>query len=356
MKVLHVINSLDTGGAEQSLVRLVAEHSALGIESVVWPILSGELVDRARAAGALIVRRPVFADIVHGWLYAGCVAASSIGHRAPVVWGLRHAPTVSPNLDSVLGESLTTRVCLQAMRRGFSASAAVANSQAAFESHRSLDLRARNWRVITDAVDDRYRVREPMQGAALRRELGIAEDKPLFLQVGRVHHHKGQDRLIRATRLLRAAGRLELLFVGHGVSQLAREPGIHVLPATQDLLPAYSAANWFVSPARSESAPNVLREAMALGLPVVATDVGDCASIIGCDGLLAAVPDSLDAFAAEEATVAALNVALIEALELSASDVSTRASRGRERILSRCNADVAADYAELYKHLHRPSL
>lgn len=356
MRVLHVINSLDGGGAEHALVRLIAEHSALGIESFVWPLLSGELVDRARASGATIVRRPVPADIVHGWLYAGCVAASSIGHRAPVVWGLRHAPTLTTNLRSVSGESLTTRVCVQAMRRGFSCSVAIVNSQAAFERHRSLDLRAHNWRVIADAVDDRYRVREPMQGAALRRELGVPERMPLFLQVGRVHPHKGQDRLIRATRLLRAAGRLELLFVGHGVSQLPAEPGVHVLPATSDLLPAYSAADWLVSSARSESAPNVLREAMALGLPVIATDVGDCAAMIDGAGLLADVPAGLDAFESEEAAVASLTASMVSALALADADVARLSTNGRERMLSRTNACVAGDYAELYEQFLRPPL
>ncbi|MCR9276919.1 MAG: glycosyltransferase [Pseudomonadaceae bacterium] len=356
MKVLHVINSLDGGGAEHALIRLIAEHSARGIESCVWPLLSGELVDQARAAGARIVRRPVSADLVHGWLYVGCVVASSIGHRAPVVWGLRHSPAVTPDLSSVSGESLTTRTCLQALRRSLSATVAVANSTTAFNSHRSLDLRAHNWRVITDAVDPRYHTPERMQGAALRRELGVSDDMPLFLQVGRVHPHKGQDRLIRATRLLRAAGRLQLLFVGHGVSQLPSEPGIHVLPAMANLLPAYSAADWFVSPARSESAPNALREAMASGLPVIATDVGDCASMVAGAGLLAGVPSGLDEFAAEEASIDALKAALSDALDMDANDVARLASVGRTRSLARSNTDVAADYADLYEQFMRPRL
>lgn len=356
MKVLHVINSLDTGGAEHALVRLVGEQSALGIESWVWPLLGGELIDQARAAGAHIAARPVSADLVHGWLYAGCVAASSIGHRAPVVWGLRHSPALTKDLRSVSGEGFTTRACLQAMRRGFSSSVAVANSQAAFESHRSLDLRAHNWRVIADAADPRYRTREPMQGAALRRELGVPSSMPLFLQVGRVHPHKGQDRLIRATRLLRAAGRLELLFVGHGVHQLPIEQGVNVLPATRDLLPAYSAADWFVSPARSESAPNALREAMALGLPVIATNVGDCASIVEGAGLLVDVLGTEDDFAAEVAGVTALTTSLLEALGMDASETARRASTGRTRMLSRSSADVARDYAHLYEQFLRPPL
>jgi D-inositol-3-phosphate glycosyltransferase len=129
-----------------------------------------------------------------------------------------------------------------------------------------------------------------------RRAIGVAEDAPLLLFVGRIQPLKGPDVAIRA---LEALGRPQarLLIVG-GASgatgdgeverahQLVDELGLHdqvefVEPLPHHILSTYyRAADVVVVPSRSESFGLVALEAAACGTPVVASAVGGLQSLV----------------------------------------------------------------------------
>ncbi len=116
--------------------------------------------------------------------------------------------------------------------------------------------------------------------ARLRAELGIAQDAQVILSVGRLSKEKGHADLIRAF------GRLQdlkpwLVLVGDGperqsLEQKARDFGTNLrfLGHRNDAKRFYGIATVFALPSFSEGTPNVLLEAMAAGVPVVATSVG----------------------------------------------------------------------------------
>lgn len=110
--------------------------------------------------------------------------------------------------------------------------------------------------------------------ARLRREWGVAEGDYLIGALGRSEHSKGLDVLIRAFAQARPSG-ARLVIVGHGrdwqrLRALAGPdivmPGFIARP--QDCFAAFDA---FVSAARSEPFGLVFLEAMAAGLPILAT-------------------------------------------------------------------------------------
>ena len=119
----------------------------------------------------------------------------------------------------------------------------------------------------------------PYQPAAdarqrLRREWGVAEGDYLIGALGRSEHSKGLDLLVRAFAQARPAG-ARLVIVGHGRDWQALRaqagpdvvmPGFMARP--QDCFAAFDA---FVSAARSEPFGLVFLEAMAAGLPLLAT-------------------------------------------------------------------------------------
>jgi glycosyltransferase involved in cell wall biosynthesis len=126
--------------------------------------------------------------------------------------------------------------------------------------------------------------------AELRRELGISEDGPVVLFVGRVSRLKGGQNLpavVRAT-LARVP---EAMFVVVGEvhlpavqDQIAGEFGDAVRfvgavpnPATRSY---FEAADVFILPSESEGFPRVVLEAMAAGTPVVAYDVGGVSDLL----------------------------------------------------------------------------
>ena len=128
--------------------------------------------------------------------------------------------------------------------------------------------------VRSAAVADR-RAESPRPG------LGLAGHDRVVLTVGRLSHEKGQTHLIRALPQMREIARL--VIVGDGPDRGALEcagraqglprPVIFAGAASR-VGPFYAMADVFVLPSLSEGSPNALLEAMACGLPIVATRVG----------------------------------------------------------------------------------
>jgi len=118
--------------------------------------------------------------------------------------------------------------------------------------------------------------------AALRTRLGIDERERVVLSVGRLSREKAQLDLIEGFKRLRE-NNLRLIIVGDGperskLEAAAESFGIRELVTftgqVGDVHPFYAMADVFALPSHSEGSPNVLLEAMAASVPVVATAVG----------------------------------------------------------------------------------
>lgn len=127
---------------------------------------------------------------------------------------------------------------------------------------------------------------------ALGVKLGLDEDERVILSVGRLSQEKGHADLVAALDHLRrlAPGlNFRLVLVGDGPERtrleadaIARGLSDRIVFAGHhaDVRPFYALADVLVLPSYSEGSPNVLLEAMAAGLPVVATAVGGVPEIV----------------------------------------------------------------------------
>jgi glycosyltransferase involved in cell wall biosynthesis len=121
------------------------------------------------------------------------------------------------------------------------------------------------------------------------------------LYVGRLDAEKGVDGLIRAWRTVHTrVDNATLLIVGHGPEQrrlehLLREhplsaASVQLRGAVRDVRPYLQAADLFILPSRSEGISIALLEALAAGLPVVATEVGGNREVLGGSDVGVLVP------------------------------------------------------------------
>src|SRR5579864_2856505 len=126
-----------------------------------------------------------------------------------------------------------------------------------------------------------------------KARLGIPPHRFVIGAVGRLSREKGFDILIQSVdQLLKDGFDVELLIVGEGddrprietqISELGRTPRVHLLGYRSDTREIYEAMDVFALSSLSEGLPNVLLEAMALEVPVVATRVGGIPKIIQND-------------------------------------------------------------------------
>jgi glycosyltransferase involved in cell wall biosynthesis len=161
-----------------------------------------------------------------------------------------------------------------------------------------------------------------------RRRLGADVTRPIALFVGRLVAGKGLSDLLTALAgVLRSLPSAELVIIGSGpleptlrAQALALGLGEHVRflgeRPHEEVSLWMSGAHVHVLPSESEGFPNVIREALACGTPVVATPVGDVPRIVGPQqGILVSPCDP-----------AALARALVEALTTSWDPQVIRAS------------------------------
>ena len=202
--------------------------------------------------------------------------------------------------------------------------------------------------VIPNGVDTR-RYRQTVDRAGVRRMLGLDARARLIAVVATLKEQKGHRYLIEAAA--RVVGRCpdaHFLLIGDGelrhalssqVKALGLENHVHLLGTRHDVPDLLAACDLFALPSLWEGLAMALVEAMAAGLPVVATNVSGTRQVVvdGATGLLVPPADT-------EQLVAAL-VTLLEdparAREMGAA--------GRERVESLFSATKqAADYLSLF--------
>ena len=307
LDVLFVIDGLGAGGAERSLAELLGplverghrpviarfhdrgtgvevEVRAAGHEVVAVP--GRGALTRARMLRRLMrERRP---DLVHSTLFAANLATrlALAGSSTPLLTSL-----VSTNYDAtrragpVAGRRITAvqwvdRITAKRVDHFHAISKAVASDAA-----RNLDIAAERMTVITRGRD-RDRLGHPgdARRARVRDALSIAADAPVVLTTGREEHAKGHVHLVRATSILLdrhpdavvlVAGRRGAASVA--IDEAAKEAGVGAslrrLGHREDIGDLLSAADVFAFPSLWEGLGGATLEAMAMGLPVVASDL-----------------------------------------------------------------------------------
>lgn len=323
--VMHVIVGLEVGGAQLMLKRLVdANRGGTGVHNVVVTLtslgaigremlLQGVPVFTLETKGAIgaptsmfrLVRlmRHVRPDVVTTWMVhanlLGGLAAKMAGvHR--VIWGVRTTRT------TFKGSPLTTALTrVSALLSRWVPDAVICAGEAARLSHEAIGFDASRMRVIRNGFDLDALHRAARQSGVKRHELGLSSESIVVGVAGRFDPVKDFAGFLRAVGMLRKEiPALHVVMVGRGldasnqslmawIQAAGLTERVTLLGERSDLPSCLLALDVFCLSSSSEGFPNVVGEAMALGVPCVVTDVGDAAALVGPCGIVVPSGDAV---------------------------------------------------------------
>lgn len=367
-RILILDNEFDMGGKEKSLVQFITRadrsrfHFAVcclkeggyfkqALSAAGIPFYDGVLRHRFDALGflglerVLRIERP---DLVYTFSHPNTVIFSYLARLR----GLVDRVVVSYHAMGDTGGTRQVVPYLLPLLRRADALLAVAETQKDYLVETE-GLPREKIRVIHNGVDtSKYRPASPDERSALRKELGFAEHDVVLITVASLKPLKRIDALLEVAAKLQGAGaKLRVVIAGDGsergpLEALAARLGIAervwFAGMRDDVERLLQASDVFVLPSRTEAFPNVVLEAMAAGLPVVATDVGSVREMVEDQASALVVPPGDD-------------VALAASLARLCNDASLGAAlgrRGREIVEERFRFDaMCAKREQLFEEL-----
>jgi glycosyltransferase involved in cell wall biosynthesis len=371
IKILHVISSLDVGGAEMVLFHLLQNMDASRFENLVVSLIHpGKVGEKIQGLGL-----PVFSlemrpghptigsyfrlvellrrespDLVQTWLYhadlLGLLAARKVG--VPVLWNIR-----ASNMDMSRYRRLSSLVLKACVRLSGWPQAVIVNSKSGQAFHERLGYHPRRWVYIPNGIDtDQFRP-NPAARVALHNELGLAPDALLIGLIARFDPMKDHENFLLASGLI-AAKTSDIHFVLAGNEVDPSNPffgkyleidelrgRLHLLGQRDDIPDLMAALDIASLSSYGEGFPNTIAEAMSCGTPCVVTDTGDSAYLVEKTGIVVAPKDPQ-----------ALAEGLQKMISLGIEGRKSLGAAARQRIqLNFQQNEVTRQYEQLYEGL-----
>lgn len=303
MRIAHVINALRVGGAEKLVITFAGEMRRRGIDFTIITLRQNdpEMLKQAAAEGARIAQfshRKLFApgrfkklvdflraekfDILHTHLTMANILGASAGYMVgiPVVTSLHN--TTMHSQSQFLHTRLETWLLRNSVKRVLAVGWETANAHAE-------RLKDKPILVLPNAVHTPPSLSSE-ERCAVRQELVNDPHAPLLIYVGRLVPQKGVRDLVTAFAVVnRSHPQARLIVAGVGPLEEELQTQIHTLGLKErarllgprrDVPRLLAASDLFVSAAHWEGLPVASLEAMAAGLPVVATAVGDLPRVV----------------------------------------------------------------------------
>lgn len=289
-----VISLTSLGLIGESLRSRGVRVHALGMSSILdFPAALWRLIHLVRKY------RPA---IVQTWMYhsdlIGGLAARIAGNRH-VVWGIR---TTDIRADSSLSTVVVRWFC--ARLSGWIPCAIICAADASRRSHIAIGYDEKKMMVVPNGYDFSWLRASFEERQLLRGQCGISQNEVVVGSLGRFHPDKDQKNFVRAAGLLASKhSQLRFLMVGRGqdchnaqladwIASTGFKDRFVLLGERKDVPQCLAAMDIFCLHSRTEGFPNVLAEAMTMGLPCVTTNVGDAAMLLADTGVVVNKEDS----------------------------------------------------------------
>jgi glycosyltransferase involved in cell wall biosynthesis len=373
IRVLHIITTLEHGGAENMLFKLVSKtaYNACFQQMVIsltgkgfWgPLiedygitvknagLQRRCLDIYKVVKLIVEARNFQPHILQTWLYHADILGTAIApfiKDIELIWNIRCS---NMNLGNY---AWTTKLIFHILKKLSSVPSVVcANSIAGIYVHKQKGFRPRRWVWIPNGFD--IEMFKPLSKRnSFKEALRIPLCSDVIGMVARYDPMKDFDTFFQAARImLKMKNDVHFILIGKNldfknkdISRLIKKHQlaghVHLLGQRNDLNKIYPEMDLFtLTSSFGEGFPNVIGEAMSCGVPCVATDVGDSKMIIGGTGIVVPARDPNEL---ANAWNQLLNTAEDEKMQIGIA--------ARQRILDEFRLEMVQEqYLSLYKSL-----
>ncbi len=319
MRILHIITSLETGGAQGVLLELSRQLKQLGHEQAIISMKPGgelgkkihglnillheldfspiNFAQAVRACNQIIAKfNP---DIIQSTLYHADFLTLFLRYkdRVKVFWGIHHS--FEENHANRLKKATKVIVKINACMSRRIPNKIICCSQSALQSHKKIGFDPTKLVFIPNGIDaDKFKPNLQAK-TQLRQELGLPFETPIIGYLTRLHPQKDHPLFFKtANQLLNQRDDVHFVLAGNHITKeflkfrsyldnpeknshfhlLGRRDDSHLITAGLDIATLTASGD--------EAFPLTMIEAMACGTPCVSTDVGDVRTMIGNSGIV----------------------------------------------------------------------
>ena len=306
-KVCHIITGLERGGAERFLFNLLTTDDlkkktntmviSLMSEGYYGPLLkehniplrclnlkSGQVNIQSVIKLIKIIKNQK-PDIIQGWMYhgnlAGLLGIFITNKKTKLSWNIR----LSLEMYSLM--KLKTRLSIK-LGSMFSkrVNSIIYNSKRSLKQHRQLGFSSHNDYFIPNGFDIKKWTLNKNVKYKIRNLLNISSTTRVIGYVGRAAKQKDLPKLFRVFDIIKKKhSNVVLIAVGKNLDKyVLNSDRIIFLGERSDVQEIMASFDILCLTSKAEGFPNVIGEAMLLGLPCISTDVGDTKNILGKSG------------------------------------------------------------------------
>ena len=303
-KVLYLITDLKYGGAQTVLYSLVSNINQERYKPSVACLFGGDFPvgDELRKTGIEVIdlRMTNFWRIDALWrlyqllhrekysiLHTSLFHASLVGRI--VGWAAKVPVIITWRQNISLGGRW--RDFIYKMTSRIDDKVIVVSNSTLESEIRTTGLAVEKVEVIYNSIDiDRYSRKKPANRNKVKMDFGLGGEEIIVGFIGRFHAQKGIDVLLKAfEKIEKSKMNVRLMLVGDGTLRkkiwkqsqtLGNDNRVLFTGIRKDIPLILSSLDIFVLPSRWEGLPLVLLEAMAAGLPIVATAVGGIPEVV----------------------------------------------------------------------------
>jgi glycosyltransferase involved in cell wall biosynthesis len=310
-KMLHVISSLEAGGAEKMLTNLTAAAQQMAPEHAVTHIVvalrpGGKYEDEVRSNGielhvlglerlwhvpaTILTLRALIKktkpDAIKSWMYHANLVTWFAARLPPaasgkLIWGIRCS-----DMDlSKYPLALKISVRINGILSG-TVDRLVVNNYEGLRHHQEMGFASQNWAILNNgAREEWFAAAATTPKRQAQKRFGLSE--VTGLKVGTSARFDAMKGYPTFLSVLEDRPDFVGLAIGSGTKALPDLPNLIALGLIEDIplylrsLDVFVLCSYF-----GEGFSNSLLEAMMMGLPIVATDVGDNARVIGASGII----------------------------------------------------------------------